>query len=109
MQNFDWRWIGVIAIIVLLTQIRFLPPYVSALLLAGGGGYFISIGAKAWLRGGGGGKKVTYWRGQRTETAPERRSFTIPHGRTLWQSVVYLLIGGVLVLGALSIFARYLS
>lgn len=102
MNTFDWRWIGAIAVIVLLTQIRFMPPYVTGLVLAVGGGYFLSIGWKAWMRGGGssGSRRVTYWRGQRIETPPARRSFSAPRGRDLGQSVLFLLIGGVMVLAA---------
>ena len=107
MNNFDWRWIGAIAVIVLLTQIRFMPWYVMAGVLAAGGGYFVSIGWKAWTRGGGGGgKRVTYWRGQRIEVAPQKRGFTTPRGRDLGQSLIFLVIGGVMVLAALSMLAE---
>lgn len=111
MKNFDWRWVGAIAVIVLLTQIRFLPPYVTALVLALGGGYFVSIGWNAWRRGGGsaGGRRVTYWRGQRIESPPPRRGFAMPRGNDLGQAVVFLLIGGVLVLAAGSMFIRYFA
>lgn len=102
MNTFDWRWIGAIAVIVLLTQIRYMPPYVTAIVLAGGGAYFLSIGWKAWTRGGGasGGRRVTYWRGQRIETPPARRNFSAPRGRDLGQALIFLAIGGVMVLAA---------
>ncbi|MBC8160052.1 MAG: hypothetical protein H7Z42_02445, partial [Roseiflexaceae bacterium] len=66
---------------------------------------------QAWRRGGGAGsaKKVSYWRGQRIEAAPQRRSFSAPRGSELWRSLVFLLIGGVLVLGALSMLVNYIT
>lgn len=110
MQNFDWRWIGAIAVIVLLTQIRYLPPYIMAAVLAGGGAYFVSIGWKAWTNGGGTSTpgRVTYWRGQRIEAPPPKRGFSMPRGRDLGQALVFLLLGGVMVLAAGSMILNYL-
>ena len=79
------------------------------MLLAGGGAYFVWIGWQAWAGGGSrrGGKKVTYWRGQRIEVAPQKRSFAAPRGSVLWRSLVFLLIGGVLVFAAGSQLLQY--
>ncbi|KAB8142739.1 hypothetical protein F8S13_14430 [Chloroflexia bacterium SDU3-3] len=107
MHRFDWRWVGVVALIIFITQIRYMPPVFAAVFLAAGGGYFIYVGWQQWRRGGGTGlaptssKKVTYWRGQRIELAPERRGPRAPSLRSAAPAVLFMLLGAALVLIAL--------
>lgn len=102
-MNFDWRWVSAIAVIVLLTQATRLPWYLMAAILAGGGAYFISLGWNAWRReNGGGSSRVTYWRGQRYEVAPQRGP-ALPRWRDVAPALVFLAIGSVLVLAAASL------
>lgn len=112
MQRFDWRWIGAIGLIVLLTQVRWLPWYALAGLLAAGGGYFLMVGWNTWRRRGGAsvsGKKVTYWRGQRIEVAPTRRSAAAPQLKDIGPALIFLLIGGAMVLAAANMIFRNLA
>jgi hypothetical protein len=103
MQRFDWRWIAAIVVIAILVAGNNIPAPIFLLVLGGSGGYLVYLGWQAWQRSGGGGgnsSRVTYWRGQRIEIKPERRRPT-PSLRALAPAIVYMLLGGVMVLGAL--------
>lgn len=105
MQNRVWRWIGLIVIIAILVNSTRLPWPVVALTLAGAGGYLLYLGWNVWSAGGGGGgggKRVTYWRGQRIELPSERHN-RFPPLRSILPALAYLLIGGALMLGAISL------
>jgi hypothetical protein len=105
MQNQIWRWIGLIVVIAILVNSASLPWVVLALTLAGAGSYVLYLGWKVWRTesgGSGGGKRVTYWRGQRIELPNQQRN-ALPSLRSILPALVYLLIGGALVLGALSV------
>ncbi|NJK79675.1 MAG: hypothetical protein HC876_09335 [Chloroflexaceae bacterium] len=104
--QFSWRWIGLIVIAAILAGAQSLPWPIVAVTLAAGGGYLLYYGWQKWTGGapvGGGGKRVTYWRGQKIELPAERRSSNLPSVRSIGPSVIYFLIGGALVLGALGI------
>jgi hypothetical protein len=103
--RFDWRLVGVIAVIIILASSGRLPWPVVALALGVAGGYLLRYGWRVW--GGGsaiaGRRKVTYWRGQRIEIEPARRGPNLPSLNSLGPAALYLLLGAVFVLAAASI------
>ncbi len=103
--NFDWRWIALIVIVVIIAGGARMPWPITVLVLGGGGAYLLNMGWQAWTRAGGAPSKskVTYWRGQRIEVGPPRRGPAMPRLSDIGPAVVPLLIGGVMALAALSI------
>jgi hypothetical protein len=101
---FDWRWIVLIATVLLLVYARSLPWPIVALGLGGGGGYLLQMGWRIWTRSSNvsGGRRVTYWRGERIEMKPERGP-ALPRLSDVGPAAIYLLIGGIMVLAAASI------
>jgi hypothetical protein len=93
-----------IAFVALLANARYLPWQAIALALGGGGAYVLSIGWRTWTRPGGalGRGRVTYWRGQRIETPPQRGA-AMPRLSDIGPAAIYFLIGGALVLAAVAI------
>ena len=111
--SFDWRWVVVIFIaLVLFGQLSLRPsPSLGVLLLALGGYWAISAGLEPW-RGRGslmGSRRVTYWRGQRIELGPARRARTrvnLPPTTGLIVSILYLTMGVGLIFAALRLLLR---
>lgn len=103
--RFDWRWIALVAVIAVLASSQRLPWFVTALILGGGGVYLLRMGWQAWTGRGGAPSRsrVTYWRGQRIDLAPQRRGPAMPRMSDIGPAVVFLLIGGAMVLGAASL------
>lgn len=103
--HFDWRWIAVIAVLVVLVSYRQIPWPVIALVLGGGGIYLLRTGWQTWTRYGGrpGGRRVTYWRGQRIELEREARGPRLPRWRDIGPAIIPLLLGGVMLLGAITL------
>jgi hypothetical protein len=105
-SSFDWRWIAAIVFVAILVAGRNLPWPVVTLTLAAGGGYMLYLGWQVWKREGGssgGSSRVTYWRGQRIELKPEKRSSGTPSLRSVGPALLYLIVGGVFVLSAVLI------
>ena len=107
MQNmrFDWRWVAVIIVIAIVASGSSLPWPIIAAALGGGGGYLLYVGWQIWSNGSIAPKRVTYWRGQRIETSPQRRSGPPPL-REIGPALLPLLIGGALVLAAVALVLR---
>jgi len=104
-RRFDWRWIALILIVAILANGTRLPWPVLFLALAGGGGYLLYQGWQIWGGGSFSSKRVTYWRGQRIETPAQRRK-GLPPLRAIGPALLYLVIGGALVLAALAVLLR---
>lgn len=106
--NLDWRWIGLIVVIAIIAGGSRMPWPITALVLGGGGAYLLYMGWQAWTRAGGAPSKskITYWRGQRIEVGPPRRGPALPRLSDIGPALVPLLLGGVMVLAALSILLR---
>lgn len=103
--SFDWRWVVLGGLVVLLLNAGRLPPIVSIVLLGAGGGYLLYAGWQAWLRNSGmasNNKRVTYWRGERVEIKPQRRGSGLPPISTIGPALIYLVIGGVMIFAAVS-------
>jgi len=100
--RFDWRWVAVIAVLVVLTNSSRLPPLVTALVVGGAGVWLLMMGWRVWVREGGPPERgrVTYWRGQRIEVAPQRRGPALPRMRDIGPAALYFIIGVVLLLAA---------
>lgn len=97
-----WVWVGLIVVIAILVNAAQLPPLVLALLLGGGGAYVVWFAWSLWQRATGGGERVTYWRGQRIVLTKEKKSGLVSL-RALLPALLYLLIGGALLVGAISL------
>jgi hypothetical protein len=104
-RRFDWRWIVLIVIVAIIANGAQLPWLVLFLALAGGGGYLLYLGWQVWGGGAFSSKRVTYWRGQRIETPAQRRR-GLPPLRAIGPALLYLIIGGALVLTALAVLLR---
>ncbi len=109
--RFDWRWAAAIVVIAVLAGAGRLPWYVTTLVVGGSGVYLLVIGWRAWVRSGGPPSRgrVTYWRGQRIETAPARRGPALPRWRDIVPAAPYLIFGGILLLTAITIALRALG
>ena len=111
----DWRWIVVIVIALLFFgQLRLAPSSeLGVILLALGGYWAVQAGLQPWRERGSilGNRKVTYWRGQRIELEqPRRRArFRTPAATPLLVSLVYLVLGAGLWLGALRLLLRLVT
>jgi hypothetical protein len=106
--RFDWRWVIAILVIAVLANSRSLPWQAVVTILALGGGYLLYLGWQ--VAGGVGGRResqrVTYWRGQRIETKAPPRQIRTPSLRELAPASLYLVLGAVMLLGALAILAQ---
>jgi len=109
--RFDWRWVALIAVLVVLANARTLPWPVTALVVGGSGCWLLAQGWRVWVRSGGppSRSRVTYWRGQRIEVAPERRGPALPRLSDIGPAALYLIGGGLLVLAAIAIVLRGLG
>lgn len=112
--RFDWRWVGLIIVVAIIANAQFLPWPVLMLVLGGSGGYLLFVGWQVWNREGGprpgGHKRVKYWRGQRIELDDSpRRGGKLPTLRAITPALIYFLIGGALLLGAIALVVRNTS
>jgi len=104
--RFDWRWVGLIAVLIIVSGANRLPWPIVALALGAGGFYLLRYGWQVWAgTGGGRGGRVVYWRGQRIEVNKSRGP-SLPSWRDIAPAAIYLLLGGVLALAAVSIVLR---
>lgn len=105
--RFDWRWIAVIAVVVILANNAHLPWQVVAGAFAASGGYLLYYGWQVWsgtnMRSSG---QVKYWRGQRYEVHTPRRGPSLPSWGAIGPAAMYLLLGVVLLLSALAVVLR---
>jgi len=111
--RFDWRWLVLIGVVAVLANGRGLPWPITAATMAGAGGYLLWMAWRATgarrLRVRRDTTRVTYWRGQRIETAgPTRRMPEINLGR-VGPLLVYGLVGLALLLAGLVVAARGLG
>ncbi len=107
--RFDWRWVALIALVAILANGSTLPWPILFAAMAAGGGYLVYQGWKVWVRASGGsvgGPRVTYWRGQKIELRPERRGPPPTSWRAIGPALLYLVIGGALILAALAVLLR---
>jgi hypothetical protein len=109
--QFDWRWVALILFVALLVNAGRLPWQIVALVLGGVGAYLLVLGWRAWTHtdGSSSRSRVTYWRGQRIETAPPRRGPALPRWGDIGPAIIYFLIGGVLVLAAATLVLQRLG
>ncbi len=109
--TFDWRWIVVIVVaLVFFGQLSLAPSAgLGVVLLALGAYWAIQAGLEPW-RGRGptlGSRRVTYWRGQRIELGPARRTrLRLPPATSLLVSVFYLILGAGLLFATLRLLLR---
>ncbi|GAB4123210.1 MAG: hypothetical protein Fur005_37860 [Roseiflexaceae bacterium] len=106
--SFDWRWVAILAVLIIATGANRLPWPIVALTLGAGGGYLLWYGWGIWAgrsQRSSSGRRVVYWRGQRIEMNEARpaRRLNLPPLREIGPAAIYLLIGGVLSLASLSI------
>ncbi len=106
--HIDWRWIALIVFMVILANERNLPWPVTMLALASGGSYLCylawqHVGGKNILHLGRQSTHTTYWRGQRIEMPNNRTRSRGFSWRENISAIVYALLGGTLVVAALSI------
>ena len=107
--NFDWRWLAVIFVLLL---VLFPSPQTNIVVLGIGAGWAIQAGLAPWRSGRSvlGGTKVTYWRGQKIVTKqPVRARVRSVSGVQLVVSLVYLALGLGRAYAALARFARLVS
>jgi hypothetical protein len=108
--RFDWRWLILIGFIAILANADSLPWPVTALAFAAAGGFLITRAWRSWGVGGGWGgadtRRVTYWRGQRIESSGPARRYRPKTWSELAPVVVYGLVGGALLLAALTVALR---
>ncbi len=110
--RFDWRWIALPVLLLVLANAGRLPWPLTALALALPGGYTLWL---AWCAlglnlGTGSTRRVTYWRGQRIETDGPPRRYRPRSFAEFVPALAYLVLG-VALLGAalafvLQIFGR---
>lgn len=108
--NFDWRWIGVIFLILMVLPLLRQVNLTAVPVLAIGAAWMIQSGLEPWRAGRTnvlGSTKVTYWRGQRIETkVPARTRVRSVSSIQMVVSVLYLLIGVASAFAAIYWFAQ---
>ncbi len=104
-MRFDWRWVIAIVVLVVLASASRIPWPITAAVLGASGAWVLALGWQAWVRAGGAPSRsrVTYWRGQRIEAAPQRRGPALPRWSDIGPAAIYFIIGGVLALSAIAI------
>ena len=111
----DWRWIvAIIIVLIFFGQLNLgASPALSIIILALGGYWAVQAGLTPWRGRGslfGSSTKVTYWRCQRIELPQSRRPrFRTPAGLPLLASLIYLLMGAGLWLGAVRLLLRLVA
>lgn len=103
-----WRWLALIALVVVLTNSRALPWPLVTLIVGAAAVYLLREGWIVWRRAGGPPtrSKVTYWRGQRIEVGPPRAGPALPDIRSIGPALIYLVPGIILILVAVAIVLR---
>jgi small-conductance mechanosensitive channel len=107
--NFDWRWIGVIFLILMLLPLRGQVNLTAVPVLAIAAAWLILSALEPWRAGRSSfsSTKVTYWRGQRIETRqPARARLRSVSSIQMLVSVLYLLLGVASAFAAIFWFAR---
>jgi hypothetical protein len=105
-MRFDWRWLGLIAIVIVIAGGRQLPWPIVAVAFGIGGGYLLRYGWRVWAgRPSGRGGRIVYWRGQRIQLSEPRRA-SLPVLRSIMPAIIPLLLGGILALAAVSVVLR---
>lgn len=113
--RFDWRWVALIAFVALLANARSLPWFVTALTLVAAGGYLLWMAWRSWGLGGswsgrrGDTRRVTYWRGERIETAGPARRYRPKTWEEIAPVAIYGLLGAALTLAAVSVTIRAIA
>jgi hypothetical protein len=95
--------------LIIITGANRLPWPLVALALGAGGFYLLRYGWQVWAGNGGKrGARVVYWRGQRIEInqSSQSRWSSLPSWRAIAPAALYLLLGGVLALAAVSVMLR---
>lgn len=97
-----WHWLALVGVILVLANSQNLPWPLVVALLGAAAAYLLRHGWLVWVRAGGppSRAKVTYWRGQRIETGPQRGGPALPDVRHIGPALIYLFFGGVLALVA---------
>ncbi len=97
------KWVGLILFIALLANGRRLPPESDRAGAHWRRCLLLVWGWRVWSRAGGPPSRgrVTYWRGQRIETAPPPRGPAMPRLKDIGPAAIYLLLGGVLLLSGI--------
>lgn len=108
--NFDWRWIGVILILLFVLFPSRETRIVLGLIAAA---WMIQAGLEPWRAGRSstlGSTKVTYWRGQRIETKQSTRArIRSVSSLQMAASVLYLLLGVASGFAAIFSFAQLIG
>jgi hypothetical protein len=102
--RFDYRWIVLLVVVIVLANAQRLPWPAVAALLAGGGGWLMYQGWRSW-RGGVTSRvmpRVQYWRGQRIEQ-PRAARPTLPPFREIGPALIPLVVGATMILAAVSL------
>ncbi len=110
--RFDWRWLALFAIIIVLANTRSLPWPLTALALALPAGWLLYQAAQTLgisLPGGRPSTRVTYWRGRRIETSGPPRRNALWDRANLAPGLLYGVVGLALALAALAVVARNLG
>jgi hypothetical protein len=96
--------VALIGFVAMIANAGRLPWQLVALALGGVGIYILTLGWRAWTQAGGASSRsrVTYWRGQRIEVAPQRRGPALPRLNDIAPALIYLLLGGSLMLAAVA-------
>lgn len=104
--NIDMRWVGLIAVIIVIAGANRLPWPIVAIALGAAAFYLLRYGWSTWSGGRGFGRgRVIYWRGQRIEMEKPSR-LSLPSWRAAGPAAIYLLLGGVMALASLAIVLR---
>jgi hypothetical protein len=109
--RFDWRWVALFALIIVLTNAGNLPWPVTVLVVGAGGAYLLREGWRIWVRAGGAPSRsrVQYWRGQRYEVGPQRAGPALPDWSGIRPAAFHLIFGAILTLIALALLLRALG
>ncbi|HMO59778.1 MAG TPA: hypothetical protein PKA05_01660 [Roseiflexaceae bacterium] len=110
-RRFDWRWVALIVLLVVLVNRANLPWQLVVVAVAAGGGYLLREGWRIWRLYGGqpARTRVQYWRGQRYESGPARPGPALPDWSGLKPAVLHLIFGMILLLIALALLLQSLG
>ncbi len=110
--RFDWRWIALFVVIIILANTHSVPWPLTALALAAPAGWLLYQAAQTLgisRPGARSSTRITYWRGRRIETSgPPRRNVWLDRAN-LVPALLYGVFGLALALAALAVVARNLG